>query len=159
MLYNAEMNGMISNPHGANATQSDPREQLCWDLYVESINKGKTNAYAAAIKAGYTRSNAVQVTTREWFKERLQRLKRKDMFSKAENVLEKTLSYKTDINGEDVQVDLLKVQVDAAKHLTSKLGKAAGYEGGESGGNIIFILPTELIEKNKAPVGVPNQTI
>ena len=121
----------MTNPNGANGTTSDPREQTCWDFYVESIVKGEVNAYESAIKAGYEESSAKNITLRGWFKERLEDLDRKQMLSDAEKVLRKTLRYKTDETDENgnekVKVDLLRVQVDASKHLTSTLGKDKGY--------------------------------
>ena len=41
------------NPNGANGTTSDPREQIMWDFYVDSIRENRVNAYESAIKAGY----------------------------------------------------------------------------------------------------------
>jgi hypothetical protein len=120
-----------TNPNGANQTTSDPREQSCWDFYVESIANGEVNAYESAIKAGYEHSSAKNITLRGWFKERLSELERKEMLSKAEKVLMKTLDYQTEETSEDgttkVRTDLLRIQVDASKHLTSTLGKNKGY--------------------------------
>lgn len=120
-----------TNPNGANGTTSDPREQICWDYYVESITKGQANAYQSAIKAGYEESSAKTITVRRWFIERLEDLDRKEMLSLAEKVLMKTLKYKTEtIDGEGnekIKSDVLRIQVDASKHLTSTLGKDKGY--------------------------------
>lgn len=115
------------NPNGANATQSDPREQICWDLYVKSILEGKENAYASAIEAGYTESSAKNITLRDWFKERLGKLIRKEMYSDSEKLLHKTIKYNhVDAEG-NIKVDLLRVQTGIALSLTEKLGKADGY--------------------------------
>lgn len=120
-----------TNPNGANGTTSDPREQVCWDYYVESITKGQANAYASAIKAGYEEATAKQITVRRWFVDRLEDLDRKEMLSLAEKVLMKTLKYKTDTideeGNEKIKSDVLRIQVDASKHLTSTLGKDKGY--------------------------------
>jgi hypothetical protein len=120
-----------TNPNGANGTTSDPREQACWDYYVESITNGSANAYQSAIKAGYEEATAKQITVRRWFVERLEDLDRKQMLSDAEKVLRKTLRYKTDEidkNGnEKIKSDVLRIQVDASKHITSTLGKDKGY--------------------------------
>lgn len=125
------MTEVITNPNGANGTTSDPREQICWDFYVESITKGQVNAYASAIKAGYEESSAKQITVRRWFLERLENLERQNMLSKAEKVLKKTLEYSSEeIDNEGkqkVKTDLLRIQTDVAKHLTSTLGKDKGY--------------------------------
>lgn len=84
---------MTSNPNKANGTTSDPREQVCWDLYVKSITKGRENAMQSALKAGYSKDHARNITLQGWFKERLARLKRKDMLSKAERNLDKILDF------------------------------------------------------------------
>lgn len=133
---------MSPNPNGANGTTSDPREQICWDFYIEG---GLNNAYEAAIKAGYSEDSARNVTIRDWFKERLGRLRRKDMFSKAEKVLDKTLDYQTENDKGEVKTDVLRIQVDVAKHLTEKLGEKEGYNNEK-----IIIIPSELINKNEA---------
>lgn len=116
------------NPNGANQTTSDPREQACWDFYVDSITENRENAYESAIKAGYEESSAKNITLRGWFKERLEDLERKNMLSKAEKKLAKTLTYEVeDLETGKVQTDLLRIQVDVSKHLTETLGKTKGY--------------------------------
>lgn len=145
----------VTNPNGANGTTSDPREQICWDYYVESITAGQVNAYESAIKAGYEHSSAKNITTRGWFRERLENLERSELLSLAEKTLMKTLKYKTmeiDENGnEKIKTDLLRIQNDASKHITSTLGKEKGYSNrtevtGKNGGAVMF-MPTEVIEK------------
>ncbi len=116
-----------TNPHGANGTTSDPREQICWDLYIQSILDQRENAYKSAIEAGYSEDSARNVTMRDWFKERLGKLRRKDMFSKAEKVLDKTLTYEPVNDEGKIDTALLRVQTDVAKHITSTLGKDEGY--------------------------------
>ena len=112
------------NPNGANGTTSDPREQVCWDIYV---TKGLQNAYESAVEAGYSEDHSRNITLQGWFKERVSRLKRKDMLSKAEKVLEKTLNYSTEDEEGKVKVDLLRVQTDVAKTVVTTLGKDEGY--------------------------------
>lgn len=118
-------------PYVANGSTSDPREQICWDFYIESITKGEINATESALKAGYSKDHARNITMQGWFKERLEELERKEMLSKAEKVLMKTLNYSTEEVDDEgrikVKVDLLRVQLDASKHLTSTLGKNKGY--------------------------------
>lgn len=119
-----------TNPNGSNQFTSDPREQACWDFYVESITRGQENAFESAIKAGYEESSAKNITLRGWFKERLDKLRRRGMLSKAEAKLEKALSYEVEvIEGEKtiINVPLLTVQTNVAKHLTLTLGKDEGY--------------------------------
>ncbi len=119
---------VIANPNGANGTTSDEREQVCWNYYVESLlANGKGNGQAAALKAGYTRSSARQITTRNWFIARLQTLRRKTMFVKAEKVLHKTLNMEAVDEEGHTDVQLLRVQTDVAKFITSTQGKNSGY--------------------------------
>lgn len=118
---------MTPNPNGANATTSDPREQIAWDLYVQSVTDGRENAYQSAITAGYSEDSARNITMRDWFKERLGRLKRKDMLSDAEKLLHKTIRYDHVDKDGNIKVDLLRVQTDVAKTLAQTLGKSEGY--------------------------------
>lgn len=141
-----------TNPNGANGTTSDPREQTCWDFYVESIIKGQVNAYESAIKAGYEESSAKHITLRRWFIERLEDLERKQMLSKAEKKLSKTLDYNPEDADGNIKVDLLRVQVDASKHLTSTLGKDKGYSSrqentGKDGKDLVFSFDSVFKDK------------
>lgn len=118
---------MNANPNGANGVTSDPREQICWDYYIESIVKGQENAYESAIKAGYGKRHAKNITLQGWFKERKEGLRRKDMLSKAEKKLDKTLDYEVEDEGGKIKTDLLRIQVDVAKTVVTTLGKDEGY--------------------------------
>lgn len=141
-----------TNPNGANGTTSDPREQIAWDIYVANLSKGIDNAYAAAIEAKYSEDSARNVTMREWFKERLGKLKRKEMLSKAERNLDKTLDLVT-LNKEGLEdPQLLKIKVDVSKTIVSTLGKDEGYSTrsevtGKDGKDLI---PEPLSEEDKA---------
>ncbi len=115
------------NPHGANGVTSDPREQVCWEFYVESIINGQENAYASAIKAGYSEDSARNVTMRDWFKERLGKLKRKDMLSNAEKLLAKVIMYEHMDEDGKVNVPLLAQQIKVSETLVTTLGKNDGY--------------------------------
>lgn len=118
---------MASNPNGANGTTKDPREQTCWDLYVESIAQGRENAYQSAIEAGYEESSAKKITVTRWFTERKEKLRRRDILSKAERVLEKTLEMKVETDEGKIQPDLLRIQTDVAKFYAKTQGKDDGY--------------------------------
>lgn len=135
---------MNPNPNGANATQSDPREQTCWDNYVTSILEGRENAYKAAIDAGYSEANAKNITMRDWFKERLGKLRRKEMFSKAEKLLDKAMDHSHVDEEGKVNVPLLAVQTKVATTLISHLGQDDGYKPEK-----ILVMPQELISKNE----------
>jgi hypothetical protein len=111
----------------ANQHTDDDREQLCWDIYVANLAKGIDNAYQAAIEAKYSEDHSRNITMQGWFKERKDRLRRKDILSKAEQKLEKILNYEpVDVEGK-LDVPLLRVQADVSKHVTSTLGKNDGY--------------------------------
>lgn len=142
-----------TNPNGANGTTSDPREQKCWDFYVEGIAKGQVNAYEAGKKAGYSEDHSRNITMQGWFKGRIDSLERKEMLSLAEKVLMKTLKYKTekiDDKGEEIiKSDVLRIQVDASKHITSTLGKDKGYSSrSELTGKGGKDLPTPIMNLN-----------
>ncbi len=135
---------VITNPNGANGTTSDPREQICWDFYIED---NLNNAYAAAIKAKYSEDSARNITTRDWFKERLGKLRRKGMLSKAERNLDKVLDMeyeKISKEGETkTNTEVLKVVVDVSKTVVTTLGKDDGYS-----------TRTEQTGKDGAPIHV-----
>jgi phage terminase small subunit len=138
-----------TNPNGANQHTPDIREQQCWDFYVESVIAGIPNAYESAIKAGYEESSAKNITLRGWFKERLENLERRDMLSKAEKKLAKTLTYKVENEKGEVKTDLLRIQVDVSKHLTNTLGKDKGYstKGEDATDKLADTLKTIVINK------------
>ncbi len=121
-----------SNPNGANQYQLDPRQKLCWDLYIDPRSQTFGNGTQSAIKAGYEPDYADQITTVEWFKGKVRRL---NMLDKAEKVLEEMLELETktvkeDEDGEQViRVDsaLVKIKQDTAKFIAERVGKAEGY--------------------------------
>lgn len=140
-----------TNPNGANGTTSDPREQIMWDIYVAKLSKGIENAYESAVEAGYSEDSARNITMRDWFKERLGKLKRKEMLSKAERNLDKTLDLIT-LNKEGLEdPQLLKIKVDVSKTIVSTLGKDEGYSTrseltGKDGNDLI---PETLTQEDK----------
>lgn len=109
----------MSKVSSANGSTSDPREQVCWDLYIESITKGQANAKKAAIEAGYSKDHAENITLQGWFKGRLAKLKRKEMLSKAERNLDKILDLPLE--------DKANIVLDASKFVAKTLGKDEGY--------------------------------
>lgn len=139
-------------PFTSNGTTSDPREQICWDIYVEKLLQGDDNAYQSAIEAKYGHDSARNITTRNWFKERLGKLRRKDMLSKAERNLDKVLdtSY---VNEEGkISSDVMRIVVDVSKTVVTTLGKDDGYSSRSEltgkNGEKILVMPNELIDKN-----------
>jgi len=115
------------NPNGANGTQSDPREEVMWDIYVRNLAQGKENAYEAAKEAGYEESTSKQITVRSWFLERKAKLKRKEMFSKAERNLDKVLDLDTLDKEGNTSPQLLKIKTDVSTTIVKTLGKDEGY--------------------------------
>ena len=113
------------NPNGANQYQLDPRQKLCWDLYIDPKSETFGNGTQSAIKAGYEPDYADQITTIEWFKGKLRRL---NMLSKGEKALDETLDYNpVDVKSGKIDVGVARIRLDAAKHITSTLGKNDGY--------------------------------
>jgi phage terminase small subunit len=116
-----------SNPNKANQYQLDPRQKLCWDSYINPHSKTFGNAYQSALKAGYEKGTAEQITGFNWFIEKTRRL---NMLNKAEKVLEEMLELNT-INtvekGDDLIVKtdpaLTKIKQDTAKFVAERLGK------------------------------------
>jgi hypothetical protein len=148
------------NPNGANQYQLDPRQKLCWDLYINPKSETFSNALQSAIQAGYEPEYANQITTAEWF---LGKLRRLNLLGKSEIVLEEMLDlpvhvikyqprsrFGDDEEGEDedeepqsylaTEPQLIKIKQDTAKFLAERLGKNEGYStrseitgaGGES---------------------------
>ena len=109
---------MKPNPNGANGSTSDPREQTCWDFYVESLTAGgKGNAKQSAVKAGYSEEHADNITLQGWFKERLKRLRKGERLSRAEKNLEEV--QKLDIHTDEgkIEKDILRVRTDVDKFI------------------------------------------
>jgi hypothetical protein len=144
-----------TNPNKANQHTPDERQAICWEFYVQSILNGKPNAYESAIKAGYEESSASLITVTSWFIERNTKLKRRDMLSKAEQKLEKTLDYSPEEIDEEgnmkIKTDLLRIQTDVAKHITSTLGKEEGYSSRieQTGANGKDLIPETFTEEEK----------
>lgn len=116
-----------TNPNGANQTTSDPREQKMWDIYVSKLLKGKENAYESAIEAGYSEDHSRNITLQGWFKARKDKLRRKEMLSKAERNLDKVLDTKYENDEGKIVPDVMRIVVDVSKTVVSTLGKDEGY--------------------------------
>ncbi len=129
-----------TNPNDANQYNLDPRQNICWNYYINPESATFSNAKQSAIRAGYEESSAEQITTREWF---IAKTRRMNMLNKAEKVLEMTLEIdhmvpkigmfgpiKDPETKERVfQVDsqILKIKQDSAKFVGERLGKNDGY--------------------------------
>jgi hypothetical protein len=115
---------MPTNPNGANQYNLDPRQKLCWESYINPKSETFGNARQSALKAGYEDTYARTITDTEWFYDKIRRL---NMLSKAEKVLDKTLDLPAVDEEGKVDVALLRVQTDVSKHITNTLGKHEGY--------------------------------
>lgn len=94
----------MSNISAANQYTKDEREIKCWDIYTKNLLKQIDNGYQAAIEAGYSEDHARNITMQGWFKERKERLKRSEIFTKAE----KNLDILLDSKDERIKADLTK---------------------------------------------------
>ncbi len=132
-----------SNPNGANQYQLDPRQKLCWESYINPKSETFGNATQSAIKAGYEPDYADQITTVEWFKGKLRRL---NMLSKGEKVLDETLDYIAIDDKGKIDVGIARIKLDAAKVVVTTLGKDEGYSTRvENTGKDGAELPTPII--------------
>ena len=121
-----------TNPNKVNQyTDLDPRQKVCWEYYVNPKSETFNNGLQSAIKAGYSESHANTITTEQWFRDRVRRL---NMLSKAENVLEEMLDMPMRIiewegRGEDTEQvvntepALVKIKQDTAKFIAERVGK------------------------------------
>lgn len=122
MLYNLCMAN--SNPNGANQFNLDPRQRLCWDLYVNPKSETFGNALQSALRVGYEETYAKSITMTEWFLEKVRRL---NMLSKAEKVLNEALDLISISEEGKTDSALLRIKTDVAKFIASTQGKNEGY--------------------------------
>lgn len=136
-------------PNPSNQYLLDPRQDLCWDNYINPKSETFSNAYQSAVKAGYSLNHAKQITTEIWWSEKVRRI---NLLSKAEKVLEETIEMTTVLpvigqfgpimiptgkfnkKGKEVKEllmgendKLLKIKQDSAKFVAERLGKKKGY--------------------------------
>lgn len=81
-----------SNPNGANQYLYDPRQELCWEYYINPESETFSNAYASAKKSKYEEYTAKRITSYAWFEERVRRM---NLLGKAEKVLNETVEMET----------------------------------------------------------------
>lgn len=132
-----------TNPNGANQHTPDPRQEKCWELYVDSIRKGVPNAAQAARDAGYEESSASLITVTSWFIDRLEKLRRKEMASKAERNLDRMLDTDWEASGE-IKADVMRIVADVSKTVAKSLVKEVWSERVENtgaGGKDLFPVP------------------
>ena len=133
-----------ANPNGANQYLLDPRQKLCWDLYIDPKSETFGNAYQSALKSGYEEETASQITRSTWYTEKCRRL---NMVQKAERNLDKALDtdYTDKITG-DIRSDVMKIVVDVSKTIVTTLGKDEGYSS-----------RSELTGKNGNPIEIQTE--
>jgi len=143
-------------PYVANGSTADPREQIMWDIYVTKMAKGIENAYEAAIEAGYEPTTAKNVTLTGWYKERKAKLKRKEMFSKAERNLDNVLDLDTIDEKGNISPQLLKIKTDVSTIIVKSLGKEEGYtdrtEHTGKNGESLSISIVNYADNNSLPI-------
>lgn len=111
------------------------RRQLCWDLYVKSLRTGFPSARQAARDAGFSENTALNIRNMAWFKEKLKKLKRSSIGSKAERNLSRGLDVQWSkmklledgTEQEEVDKDLFRTVMDVSKYVAGTLLKDEGY--------------------------------
>ena len=136
------MSQKIGDTH-ANQFQLDPRQLKCWAYYTNPTSETFGNAYRSGLRAGYEDSYSRTLNDTEWFIEKLRRL---NMLSKSEKVLDFTL----DIERENADIKLAQ---DTAKFIAKTQGKNMGYSErqeitGAEGEPITILISKEIAEKN-----------
>jgi hypothetical protein len=135
-----------SNPNGSNQYNLDPRQKLCWDLYINPKSTTFGNGLQSAIKAGYDDEYAEQITTRPWFLEKVRRL---NLLNKAERNLDNILDLPLE--------EKANLVLDASKFVAKTLGKEEGYSErteltGKDGEQLQpQTVLVKFIEKNEQP--------
>jgi hypothetical protein len=121
------------NPYKASKNNPDPRQAICWEIFLKGWMSGEQNAAESARQAGYSETTAANITNQLWFKEKFIKLKRKDMLSKAERNLDRILdidySKLDEVTGEitGIDIDKAKLVADISKMMATTLGKDEGY--------------------------------
>lgn len=111
-----------NNTSVENNIDINQRKSLCWKFYIDPKSKTFGNAYKSALKAGYSNSHSLNITTDDWFKDRKAKLRREGMLDKAEGNIEKILSIEYQSNGE-INGEALRVVADMSKTIAKTLGK------------------------------------
>lgn len=166
-----------TNPNGANQYLLDPRQIKCWEYYTNPKSETFSNAYQSAIRAGYENTTSLHITKEIWFTERVRRI---NLLSKAEKVLEDTLTmdhvvplidkvsmgknqvvHRKVLDPEtfepliSVDTSILKIKQDSAKFVAETQGKNEGYSKRSelTGPNGEPIINDEHRNKSKKVIG------
>ena len=109
----------------------DPRQQDCWDRYINPTSETFANAKQSAIAAGFSESHAEDIKKLDWWVGKERRLR---MRNKGERKLEAILDMPINVlefidrNGKRIPYvvtdsTLLRIQQDTAKFAVERLGK------------------------------------
>lgn len=155
----------------------DPRQQLCWDYYINPNSKTFGNAYQSALLAGFSKSYSTDITLQVFFKENVGR---EELFIDAERVLREMVNLPTNVleyshtqsrkleEGEEPDDDdtygkvetflvtnpqLVRIKQDTAKFLAERLGKSKGYSTrqevtGAHGESLVADPETQALSRN-----------
>lgn len=143
----------------ANRFQEDPRQDLFWNYYMESILAKQPCIKAAGIKAGYSAASSGRISQTLWFKNKKRALKKSGMYKNAVQNLDDIMKLKymgIKVNketGEEedvVDIDRAKLVIDVSKTVVKTLGKDDGWsersEVTGKDGSPLVIMPAELME-------------
>lgn len=124
------------NKAGGDNNPFDPRREECWEFYMDKESNTYGVAYLSAIKAGYGKGYAHQITTQEWW---LAKVRRSGLLDKAEKVLDEDLQMETVVPVigmfgpiidketkkplQKIDPDLRRIRQSSATFVTSRLGK------------------------------------
>lgn len=79
-------------PFPSNQFVFDPRQEEAWKFYMDKEGNTYGNAYLSAIRAGFGKGHAKQITTQEWW---LTKARKSGLLVKAEKVLDEDLDMET----------------------------------------------------------------
>ena len=152
-----------------NGRCGDPeKQQLAWELYVESWRQGNPNIIQAGRDAGYTEATAQNMGSFKWFKDKKDKLRRSVMLTKAEKNLSKILDLdyskiKIMPDGsqvEAVDTDTLRIVADISKTVATTLGKDLGYSTKtEVGGKVESEIKINSISYADKPIEVEAKVV
>lgn len=130
------------------------RQRQAWESYINPKSKTFGNALQSALQAGYTDGYSRQITTKQWWLDKMRRIR---LLGKAEGVLEDMLDMPVQVtewegygdDKEEVVVTspaLVKIKQDTGKFIAERLGKDEGYS-----------TRSELTGAGGAPIIVPDE--
>lgn len=135
-VYRSRAGNIVTHPKlRSKGSMKDPRQQVCWDLYVKSWRAGTPNAKAAALAAGYSENTAANVSGLAWFKQKKEKLRRSKMMDNAERNISRMLNMGItklrkleDGSTEEVfDAEKARIVADMSKLIVTTLGKDLGY--------------------------------